>query len=89
MRKLIAINVLIVSLLGLSIFGLTRFIVQNWDVISLKRERPELVEAMQKVVDEEVKELQLAEQKVKDNSVKKILSPLVTDEEMEVLKEVK
>lgn len=53
------------------------------EVIKLENERPELVEAVIKVQAEEEKETQAAIKQVKENSVKKILSPLVVDVEVE------
>ncbi len=81
MKKIIVQLVpwVIVFILVVGLFFTGKFIKDNWDVISLKRNRPELVEAVLKVQTEETNELKKAENTVKENSIKKILSPLVID----------
>jgi hypothetical protein len=79
-KKTVIILLLVIVIAG-SLFGMCKVISDNWDVISLKRSRPELIEAVLKVQQEESKEINQATQKAKDNSVKKILSPLVIDKE--------
>jgi len=83
-----SISIIIITLIILAVvFGMGKTIVDNQDVISLKKSRPELIEAVIKVQKEEEKEINVAIQQAKENSVKKILSPLVivTEEILEVI----